>query len=245
MSFSILYLKKQIGKVLFPLGFKNKGNMFFRVVNDVFQFVVLCRTRYNCTLLFSILPLCLGIEDIDDTGYDLSTLRERTKGWWDFTEEDDPLDEIEDLLSSKVLPIFINGDNCRTAYRELVQLEKTIYTEVQGGVILHNFSFVAMCIKAQDYQNAYRHMSAICTINERNISIKASHMEQRGDFSGAQAYLQKKQAKISSCRELLRKISAPDINFLQAFICNNERISLEFIKKIDKKHGNTRGGQCT
>lgn len=232
MNFNISCLRKRIGKILFPLGFKNKGKMFFRVANDVLQFVVLCRTRRSCTLLFSILPLCLGIEDIDDTGYDLSTLRASTKGWWDFSEEEDPLNEIEDLLNSKILPIFINGDNCGTAYRELIQLEKTIYTDIPGGVILHNFSFVAMCIKAQDYQNAYRHMSAICTMKERNISLKVSEMERRGDFSDAQAYLQKRQAETSSYRELLHKISIPDIEFLQTFICNNERITFEYLRKI-------------
>ena len=201
-------------------GFLLYKKTFYRVINDVVQTVMLCKTSATFTVDFNILPLCLQIKDLYCEGFDISVFRKEKGGWycWEGCDIESELRDILSLFRQHVIPIFDKGVDTKSAYEELIRLEKMIYTGVPGGVIMNNYKYVMMCVKANDYERAYQHMAAIIT---QNIGYIADcEKESIEDFS----------PNIQERLKELHRLSIPDVEYFQNMIAENEALSLECLK---------------
>lgn len=121
-------------------GFKQKKNVFARIVNDVFQsFYIEKLGRYSgereCRIGFSILPLCQKLEAkwaLSGVGiyylkkFEVSHWMEGD-GWrYKISSEDISycIDEILIYINRYLLPFFERSDSCKTALPEVIALEK-------------------------------------------------------------------------------------------------------------------------
>jgi len=156
-------------------GFLLYKKTFYRIINDVVQTLMLNKTSTNFTLEFSILPLCLPIQDLFREGYDISVQGKR--GWWDCLGEinEDIFSEAMFLFSQNVMPIFTRGIHSESAYSELINYEKMVYSEMPEGVYLRGYSFVMMCISYGNYKMAHNHLSVI--VNRWDQAYKKSYLK--------------------------------------------------------------------
>ena len=232
-NLSIQY-KALFREELYPRGFSLHKKTFYRVINDVVQTLMLCKTATNFTIGFSITPLCLPIKDLYCEGYDISALGKRT--WWDCWNgvEESVFEEILSLFRQYVLPFFEHGVDAKTAYHELVQLEKMIYTDIPSGVIMHNYKFVCLCMKSGDFEKARHHMAAIVKQNENGHDNTVKEYEKMGNLEARDRYLEQYVPKIRRLKEELYKISVPDVKYIQELVAQNEAVSLEYLRHPNK-----------
>jgi len=152
------------------------------MLNDVLQSVMLKKTRYDCSIGFSILPLSYGIEDLFIEGHCISQLRRGVmKGWnWRFETSslyrqckngdyetiyfndgcaDDIVSDMLSIVSTNVMPIFEKGVDCASAIEELRKYESSVYDD-KHYAMLDNGRYL-WYIKIGDYVKAACRLEAI------------------------------------------------------------------------------------
>jgi len=217
-------------KELYPYGFRLYKKTFFRVINDVVQTLMLCKTNTDFSIEFDIDPLSLPIEDLYcESLYNIATFRNR--GWWACWPEveENAFEDILFLFRTHVKPIFERGIDSKSAYDELIRLEKSIFTGVPGGII-DDYKFARLCIQAQDYEKAYQHLSVIVkTWDEAYPHMLAEH-KKRGADAGPDLAFNKFMLEYEELKEDLRRLSIPDAEYFKKLVAQNQAISIENLK---------------
>ncbi|OQB23825.1 MAG: hypothetical protein BWY11_01555 [Firmicutes bacterium ADurb.Bin182] len=132
------------------------------------------------------------------------------------------------------MPIFERGVDSKTAYAELINYEKKIYTSIPGGVIMNNYRFVIMCIQAGDYEKAFQHMLAIVKQNEESFRINVAEYEKKGDIKEFNFYVENSTPELQRLKDELHRLSIPDVEYFQNLVAQNTAISLEYLKNPRK-----------
>ena len=163
LSSEFLRLYKANCKALLaPLGFKQKNTFFYRVINDVFQYVNIQRYRDGTTfsVTFDATPFCRGIETnliaIGAHGFfrleDIAPL----PNYWDKSPENIQrcATRVRELFQEHIIPFFERAIDTQTVLSELNLHEKRYW---KGIVSPATVSWkVDMCIKLGDYASAIR-----------------------------------------------------------------------------------------
>jgi DNA-directed RNA polymerase len=129
------------------------------------------------------------------------------------------------------MPIFNRGIESKSAYDELIKLEKTIYTRIPGGVIMNNYSFVCLCIQAGNYKRAYQHMEAIVkqNIGDHNFNQYIAECKNKNDL-----YLERFSSDIQNRIKLLNMLAIPDIEYCRIMVAQNSIVSREYLSYPNK-----------
>lgn len=129
---------KTIKRLLYDVGFSRIGNIYCRVINDIFQCVemrhIIARKEYQ--IEFGILPLCVGITSYSQgCVYNLSNFRpsEYTTGYnggWSYAGADnlvkeDCVNSIRSYVDDFLLPLLIKAENSKRVFSEVTCALKT------------------------------------------------------------------------------------------------------------------------
>ena len=211
--------------------FKSCGKAFYRVINDVVQYFVLHRwVPYgrSCTIDFNIFPLCIGIDkkDLSSASYDIGKLSNRSK-WleYDLSKEESVIETIDTLLvetKENLVPFFERATDCKLSYEEICNLQRRIYTQVPGGIIMHNNAFVGFTIKMGAYDKALEHLKAIEKINLHMNVQTLQYLDQHGK----EEYERRHYETLAKIRKEIELISIPDVDYINSIITKNEEYSL-------------------
>ena len=188
--------QRSVGALMTSYGFSRYSNSnacflesYYRQVNDVIQILCFMKKKQKFSFSFEIYPLSMGIHHLDVEEYDLTVKRDKWSDWMLSNRRDDcwrrksarcqwwlkdeliatNFDEPIRLIKEYVIPIFDNGCDSKSAYKQLTAYERTIYTGLPEGMIMHNWSFVLLCLQAGDYENAENHMAAICKKSRKDM----------------------------------------------------------------------------
>ena len=197
-----LLCRKAIEPLMVSYGFTRYSNgdtvfldSYYRQINDVIQILCFMKKKQRFSFAFEIYPLSLGIYHLDEEEYDLTVKRDKWSDWMLKNRRDEcwprksahgqwwlkdeliatDFEEPIRLIKEYVIPIFENGRNAKSAYEQLTAHERTVYTRVPGGVIMHNRSFVLHCLQAGNYENAEKHMAAICKMCREDVYEECSY----------------------------------------------------------------------
>ena len=171
---------------------------YYRQINDVIQILCFMKKKQKFSFAFEIYPLSIGISHLDEEEYDLTVKRGEWSEWMRYNRPDEcwlrksahgqwwlrdeliatDFEEPIRLIKEYVIPIFDSGCNAKSAYEQLTAHERTVYTRVPGGVIMHNSAFVFLCLQAGDYENAEKHMAAICKMCRKDVYEECNHQLQ-------------------------------------------------------------------
>jgi hypothetical protein len=183
-------------------GFKRKSKAFVRVVNDVMQGFAIEKFNLSreCKVLYSILPLCLGIEQHYISGGVYSQELSKFEPWgtWCFEPKSEKsMNECIKYVISQIhkhlIPLFNKADSCKTAYHELCEADRLfdknrkIMLENRGieyiaeheyiryGVnMLDNVKYY-MALKNGNYDVAVDHLKAMEKQNANSYSVFLSN----------------------------------------------------------------------
>jgi len=173
-------------ELLAPLGFKCKGKYFYRVVDDVYQDLVL--KRYSSgnwySVYYGVFPFCVGFE-VDATAVDGSVfaLEHITKlpSYGNKTEEAyrDCAVKLGELIRTYIVPVFERAVNTAAAFAEWNRLLSP--NEHCGS------AYISMAIAIGDYDSAIlglensieialdcyeRRMREVHTLRDVNLNLK-------------------------------------------------------------------------
>ena len=255
MSNLINLYKQKFGEALEPLGFKHYRNTFYRVFSEVIQMLMIDKHSDHCTIEFNIRPLAWSLKDLYCDGYQLFDFhggRMRRCVWWfenlgnlsTVWYDPDPLtrteflcgsmaDLVEDMLSvvaAHVLPAFERGTNARTAYEELVNIEKAMHGDDYGPII-ESLPLALLCIHAGDYNKAHQHMELFIKRYDRAYAAKAAERETEQWNEYRQRSFEEFMSKYQEYKELLHRLSIPDTEYLNDYVAKMTEESLECIRK--------------
>lgn len=114
-------------------GFKQKGNIYYRVVNDVVQhFDFVIYSTYNCDVNYSVTPLAAGLEYLPGGRLSLAKTTIETYGEWKYSTISDESKKtcIEDIVKHiklYLVPFFDGAVDCMLALEATIQAEKLQY----------------------------------------------------------------------------------------------------------------------
>lgn len=221
-----------VQRVLTPDMFHYYNGSFYRVSHDVLQ--LLCLFQYQGTYEFSfdIQPLSLGIDELYTRGYGLSFHRQQRSLWWTRQELiSTNFQELIMIIEKITLPIFRLGIDAKTAYQELTAYEKTIYTGIPGGIIMNSGTFVLLCIQANDYDQAEKHMAAIVAQNRPGIEkkLERNRIEKRFD----EEWEEELRNRLRNLEERLQKIQTRDTVYWERILEDGTAQSLEFLTTLN------------
>ena len=165
---------------------------YYRQINDVIQILCFIKKKQKFSFSFVIYPLSMESDHLEIENYDLTVKRGEWPEWMLKNRRDEcwprksahgqwwlrdeliatDFEEPIRLIKEYVIPIFENGCNAKSAYEQLTAHERDIYTR---GVIMHNSAFVLLCLQAGDYENAEKHMAAICKMCREDIQGECDH----------------------------------------------------------------------
>ena len=138
------------------------------------------------------------------------------------------------VIISCIIPVFERGVDAKTAYEELIRVEKDIHTCVPGGVVMNNYGFVCLCIQAKDYEKAYQHMEAIVKQNIGIAEFDRVFIKREEEMG---LYIDKCSNEIKKRIKVLQKLSIPDADYFQNLIAENEAKSFEYLKYPGRRKG--------
>ena len=198
---------------------------YYRQINDVLQVLTFLKRGKSYSFAFNIYPLSLGITDLDVDDCDIAWYRGEWSEWikknrpwecwnyrtaqrqWWAEEEliDTNFDEPVQLIRQYVIPLFEKGCNAKTAYEQITEYERTVFTHI----IMHNSSYALLCLQAEDYENSERHMAAICKMCRQDV--------------------------YEECNQKLKMIQNRDTESLHRFLEEGTKKTLDFLESIKPK----------
>lgn len=114
-------------------GFKRKGDVYFRVINDVVQhFNLTIYSTNDCDVDYSVTPLAAGLEYLPGGRLSLAKASIKTYEGWKYDPKSDESKKncIEDIIRSieiYMIPFFERVDDCKSALEETILAEKLQY----------------------------------------------------------------------------------------------------------------------
>lgn len=251
MSYIINRYKSRFGKELKPLGFKLYKKTFYRVVNDILQIVILVKTPSSCTVEFDLVSLALGISDLYwEAGYSVAHFRKDAlaRDWWfepsleffnndtnSFSKiayDDKQMDEIvEDMLTimiSEVIPVLERGVDAKTAYAELIQIEKMVRRGVHID-LRPDYGLAMLCIQSGDYDIAQQHLIGILERWDKAYPNQIAKHEEWG-IDKPDLLFDRFLDDYKELKNLYDRLSKLDTEYLQNFILIKKMKSLEYLR---------------
>lgn len=245
------YLEEKYGllcvNIFQQYGFKKRRNTFIRITNDVMQKFHLQQSIYGGSYVigFGIIPLCIGIikEYVADgvlCPYYLSQFNGRW-AWWTYDKKstdsiDASLREVEDILTHKLLPLFIHSESSESAFESLCSLEREYYQraglpirEEQRKYIRENINMLDeskryMALKCKNYNYALESCEMLL---QQEIEALSSCMK-----SFPEDLIQRRQASIEATKREIVHLKAKDDQYFSTMLLANEHNSNALLRKM-------------
>lgn len=240
MDIFLRHFKQKYKTLALEYGFKSCGKAYYRVRNDVVQYFLLHRWApygRSCTIDFDVLPLCIGIDkgDFKSANKDIIQLMGITNWWeYDSNNEESILVAINKMFVATkdyLIPFFENAVDSASAYKEICNFEKKIYTAIPGGIIMNDYAKVCFTIKIGDYDKTLEHLKAA---EFQNRTLDTQTLVNLNE-SDKQQYVKRHNAKLNKIRQEIEMISGRDMGYINEFILKNEEISLGNLCRSQKK----------
>jgi tetratricopeptide (TPR) repeat protein len=225
-------------KILGSLGFKCKGQNFYRIVNDVLQVVVLQRYSDGDTfsVRFSLLPFCCGLDELCLKDAELEL------GWIaKLPTYEDKSDEalqrcvcvLGDLFCKNLLHIFEYVSDAATAYEETRRIynlhehlnESERHISILEATILMKLGNYDLAIKAYEsqivhledaYKTNYEWARTVQAQHGRKVNVSEQlSTEYKAYFTN----------QINECKQIIQHLLSHDVDWINNFIAANERKS--------------------
>jgi len=226
-----------------PLGFKRSGNNHWRVVNDVYQAFHLKRMRGGgaCQILFGIIPLCRGIEAKYVRQESMLIflpyfLLDCDIMSWSFDPKSEVciqscVKNIMGFLQKDLFPYFERGYDCTSAYEE----NRKIYSCLDRrrnepnnaeDSFFGGYPEYCMALKNKKYAHAEGYLAMVIDSRKKHLNYVIQ------EVSPPETYIETENLSIAEDIAMLERVSARDEPFIQNWIGNNERKSLESLGLI-------------
>lgn len=227
MNYLAKVYKQNCKKEFSALKFKSYRNNFYRVINDVFQSFELHQSvsGRGCTVHFVVTPLCVG-NTINKAycGPDHIKMFENDYSWFQYDKNDEHnmdncVYEMVEYIKKYVIPYFHAADNSRDAYFATCEFQRKHYRE---GIFLADYYLFCMALKSGLYDQALEHLIA-----KRN-HIEVAYRTNK-EYLGNQLqteYEEEMIKKINLIDYQIEMISVRNIEYIQEFICSNEKNAL-------------------
>ena len=225
MDYLTKIYKEECKKEFCALGFKTCRNNFYRVINDVFQSFCLHKSvsGVDCTIEFSVVPLCMG--NVINKSYCGATHLKMFEGnysWFSYDRNDiKSIDNCVDLMleymKKYLIPHFDNSDNSKKAYFLTCDFQQRNY---KNGIMLSDYALFCMALKSGFYEKSIEHLKAQKRQTEYAIVRNNNCFGMQID-------------KIDKIRRIdyqIKMIAQPDLNYIDAFISENEKNALSNLK---------------
>lgn len=236
-------------------GFKKKGSVFVRTVNDVMQIFVIEKLKSGraCRVGFAIIPFCLRIEkEYVSGGVYLRNLRGFEPAHWaqyDHWEYDPKSEnsmdfcvkEIIRYLENYLLPLFKYAKSCEAALPELIKLERRFNdNRVEGlkadgledkagpgaELLLSDCVKYYMALKIGDYDFALKSCQA-----QFQRSLDAYNLMVEGKYLTEIDRI-RREKNLANLRDEINRLHAKDIGYFQRLLEENEAYSIQNLKGI-------------
>lgn len=216
-------------------GFKRTGNNFYRVVNDVYQNILLERSMSGlwCRICFGITPLCKRINYLDVkrgmfTRYELQIFDDkRDERHYDRQSLESItacITDIMDYIENRLIPFFEKASNSESAYHELCNLESSASLYFNNKIEMIDYSKFCMALKSGDYETALTYLLAIEEHWTESYGIKLT----AGYLS--EEFKIKHEKRMNIIHMEIEKIREKDEVYIRNFIEENEAYSRSEIK---------------
>jgi len=223
-------------ELLLPLGFKCKGRYFYRIVNDVYQDLALKLYRDGKTysVFFGFLPFCCGLEAeaiYTDSGSSFYLENAALILYRGDTESEclKNAEQLGKVISEHTIPLYERVTNTASAFAEWhrIELERQsksnlsyplyLFSEFPDYIIVEPQIWMAITLGEYDY--------AVKGLRQRIEIDKWGCNQENGDWFRNQ---------IKQYEEMIERIQARDMDWINGFIAANERksrIELELEKE--------------
>lgn len=222
---NLIYIKKEIKIYLTSKGFKkSKGNLYYRVRNDVrqyidFDFVV---SQWCYRIYFDILPFCAGdypinyrsitiIEGIQNEDIDLAYKEELI------------LQDILYRINKYLFPFFDECNDSISSYRKICEVEDLYYGKDKPNYAYENMSNFWLAVKSQDFDMAKKVVDSYVQQNTYAFEINMKH-------NPSQNYIDKHNQKMLKWAFYLNLLKPENTEKLNELIENNETLVREKLK---------------
>jgi len=238
-------------------GFRQKKNVFGRIVDDVYQNFYIEKLRLTpderrCRVGFAVVPLCQRLtENQISDGMGIYYLRKfEVSHWMDgdgwrykVSSEDISVcvDEIISFINKYLLPFFERANSCKTALPEAIALEK-LFNETrkeslrQNGMEDKAGSYVDLnLLDSAKYYMALKSgdfdfaLKSRMALLQQNVDSYNS-MKERGYLTEEDRMRREK--KLAVLRSEISKIEGRDETYIQQLIIKNEEYSRECLQNI-------------
>lgn len=250
------YTKRCKSEVL-KYGFKQRRQVFSRIVNDVYQnFYVEKLGLYpdgrGCRVGFAVLPLCQRLEaEQVSNGMGIYYLRRFEVTHWtegdgwrykaESTSISNCIEEIMRYLISYLLPFFERADSCETALQELINLEKLFNDNRIASLKMNGMEDKAGSDAELRLSDSAKYFMALKN-GDYNFALKSrKSLEQQNtnayNSMSEKGYLTdedriRREKNLSKLRDEITYLEASDRNYFQRVIEENEAYSREALKGI-------------
>lgn len=222
---NLIYIKKEIKIYLTSKGFKkSKGNLYYRVRNDVrqyidFDFVV---SQWCYRIYFDILPFCAGDHPIR---YRSITIFEGIQNE-DINltyKEELILQDILDRIKKYLIPFFDECNDSISSYRKICEVEYLYYGKDKPNYAYENMSNFWLAVKSQDFDMAKKVVDSYVQQNTYAFEISMKH-------NPSQNYIDKHNQKMLKWAFYLNLLKPENTEKLNELIENNENLVREKLK---------------
>lgn len=223
MDYFLQNYKRLFNPLAVEHGYRTYSQSYYRVTNDIVKYFVLRRiSGGSCTVLWSVMPLCLRItkSSLTEGMYEIGSLTGVHNGWeYDPHSEGSMLNVLNEMYAVTryhLLPLLDSAVNSASAYR--------LECRFDGGSMLSS-SKICYAIKMGDYNLAIQHLQAL---EAQNLEAYMNKMNDMAFLTNVmyEDYVEKFNEKLSRIRYQIERLSIPDMDYISNFVTENEEVSL-------------------
>lgn len=220
------FYRDKFKEILLPLGFKIKGQGFFRVVNgEVIQAVRIQRHRLlrKFTINFNFAVLCMRVEPslLAKEDIRLPMFLYGDDCWWDF--DNNNLNSIEQVVShvvnefKKVLYLFYDIVDTKSYYENIFDIERRIY-----GNRLTWSGKIELCLKLKKFDEVLNYIKYEEEYENEWLKERISFCKNKDEEL---KFIKMSEEDFFPLKKIREAILNQDFAYLDEAIKNNEEVT--------------------